>query len=267
MQQIQSFFNQTYSDWRLIIRDDGSTDQTVEILEELANKYKDKIIFHKANNIGTIKSFEWLLTASDAEYIMFSDHDDVWLETKIEDTLLKMKELEVLSSEKPLLVFTNLRVVNENLELVNDSFWKYARLNVNILSNFNYLGISNCVNACTIMINRKAKKLCLPFSDKTKMHDSWIALNVCKYGVIDYIDKPTILYRQHSENVFGASKEEIKTTLGYLISKIKSFKKVVDGNKKQFELLNELDYGTIYKFMFYKFSYFIQARILTFSHR
>ena len=217
MEQIQSYINQTYSDWRLIVRDDGSTDETLKILNKLAETYQDKIIFYRGNNIGTIKSFEWLLAKSEAEYIMLSDHDDVWMENKIEVTLLKMKELETKHANKPLLVFTDLRVVNENLELVNESFWKYARLDVKSSSDLNYLGVCNCINACTIMINKKAKEICLPFSDKAKMHDAWIALKVCKYGEIGYVDKPTILYRQHSKNLFGANKEEIKTTTSYII--------------------------------------------------
>lgn len=260
MEQIQSYINQTYSDWRLIVRDDGSTDETLKILNKLAETYKDKIILYRGNNIGTIKSFEWLLEKSDAEYIMLSDHDDVWMENKIEVTLLKMKELETKHANKPLLVFTDLRVVNENLELVNESFWKYARLDVKSSSDLNYLGVCNCINACTIMINKKAKEICLPFSDKAKMHDAWIALKVCKYGEIGYVDKPTILYRQHSKNLFGANKEEIKTTTSYIISRVKSLSEVIKGNRIQFELLKELDYGNIFKYGFYKISYFFKVR-------
>ena len=261
MQQIQSFLNQTYTNWRLIVRDDGSTDLTIEILEELVETYKDKIIFYRGKNTGIIKSFEWLLAQSDADYIMFSDHDDVWMENKIEVTLLKMKEMEAGYGEMPLLVFTDLKVVNEDLELVSESFWKYARLDVKLLSDFNFLGICNCVNACTIMINRKAKEICLPFSDKAKMHDAWIALKICKYGVIGHVDKSTILYRQHSNNVFGAGKEEFKTTTNYLISRLKLFSRVINGNLKQFELLKEIGYGNIYKYIFYKVSYLIKARV------
>jgi len=262
MQQIQSFFDQTYTNWRLIIRDDGSTDQTLVILNKLAENYKDKIILHRGKNIGTIKSYEWLLTQSDAEYTMFSDHDDIWMDTKIEVTFLKMNELESKFTEIPLLVFTNLRVVNENLELVNESFWKYSKLDVKLCSDFNYLGVCNCVNACTIMINSKARSLCLPFSDKTKMHDSWIALKVCKNGVIDYVDKPTILYRQHSENVFGAAKEKINTISSYLMSRVKSLNMVINGNRLQFELLRELNYGNIFKYLYYKISYLVKARLI-----
>lgn len=261
IQQIQSFLNQTYTNWRLVVRDDGSTDQTIGILAKLAETYKNKIIFHRGKNIGTIKSFEWLLTQSDAEYTMFSDHDDVWLDTKIEDTLLKMKELEAGHGEMPLLVFSDLKVVNEDLELVSESFWKYARLDVKLLSDFNYLGVCNCVNACTIMINKNAREICLPFSDNAKMHDAWIALKVCKTGVIAYVDKPTILYRQHSNNVFGAGKEEIVTTSNYLITRLKSLPIVIDGNIKQFELLKEIGYGNLLKYIFYKISYLIKSRV------
>lgn len=261
MQQIQSLLNQTYTNWRLIIRDDGSTDGTLKLLIELEKIYTfNKISIHYGHNIGVIKSFEWLLTKSDAKYIMFSDHDDVWLNHKIENTLLKMTSMEASYPEKSLLVFSNLRVVDEDLKIIDDSFWNYARLDVKLLTQFNYLGVCNCVNACTIMINKYAKDICLPFSDKTKMHDSWIALKVCKYGVIDYIEEPTILYRQHSSNVFGANKEEIKTTKSYLISRVKSISKVIEGNRIQFKLLKELDYGNFFKYIFWKTNYFIKAR-------
>lgn len=261
MQQIESFHNQTYTDWRLIIRDDGSTDGTLEMLNNLESDYKDKIIVHRGENIGTIKSFEWLLAHSDAEYTMFSDHDDVWMNNKIEDTLLKMTELESNFPEKPLLVFTNLRVVDANLNLVAESFWKYSRLDVRLCSGFNYLGVCNCVNACTMLINAAARKICLPFSDRAKMHDSWIALSVCKYGMIAYVDKPTIHYRQHQENVFGAGKEEIRTSKSYLLARLKSIQEVIEGNKLQFELLKELNYGGALKYLYFKISYLIRARL------
>ena len=143
----------------MIIRDDGSTDGTLKILAELSETYKEKIIFYSGNNIGTIKSFEWLLSKSNADYIMLSDHDDVWMDNKIEDTLLKMSDMEVKCPEKPLLVFTDLKVVDEDLDLVNESFWKYSRLDVKLASDFNYLGVCNCINACTIMINKNAKEI------------------------------------------------------------------------------------------------------------
>ncbi|MEI8084597.1 MAG: glycosyltransferase family 2 protein [Paludibacter sp.] len=260
MQQVQSYFNQTYSNWRLIIRDDGSTDDTLKVSNKLAETYPEKIIIYSGENIGTIKSFEWLLEKSDADYIMLSDHDDVWMDNKIEDTLLKMSDMEIKFPEKPLLVFTDLKVVDEDLDLVNDSFWKYSRLDVKLASDFNYLGVCNCINACTIMINKNAKEICLPFSDNAKMHDAWIALKICKYGEIGYVEKATILYRQHSKNLFGANKEEIKTTTSYLTSRVKSLTQVINGNRKQFELLKELDYGNVFKYLVYKSLYFFKVR-------
>ena len=258
MQQIQSLLNQTYSNCRLIIRDDGSTDTTLSVLNELAKAYPDKIIVYNENNIGIIKSFEWLIAKSDAEYIMFCDHDDVWLKTKIEDTILKMIDLESKQAEKPLLVFSDLKVVDENLNLIHDSFWNYSRFDVKLLIKFNYLGVCNCITGCTVMINKKAKEICLPFSDKARMHDSWIALNVSKFGEIDYVDKPTMLYRQHDKNQLGA--KESFTKISYLTSRIKSLSEVIKGNKIQFKLLKELDYGNIFKYVYYKLNYYLKAR-------
>ena len=259
MQQIESFFNQTYTNWRLIIRDDGSTDGTLKLLIELDKTYHDKITIYYGDNIGVIKSFEWLLAKSEAEYIIFSDHDDVWLLNKIEDTMQKMRDMEVNYPEKPLLVFTDLKVVNEDLKLINESFWGYSRFDVKLSTKFNYLGVCNCITGCTVMINKNAKEICLPFSEKARMHDSWIALKVSKYGVIGYLDKPTILYRQHDKNQLGA-KEGYKKA-GYLISRVKSLSKVINGNKIQFDLLKEFNYGNIFKYIFYKVNYYFKARV------
>jgi len=94
--QIESIINQTYKNWRLLIRDDGSQDKTIEILEYYLRKHKDKIVLIEdgQKHLGASKSFFRLLGYSDAKYIMFCDQDDVWLPYKIEKTYNKMKELE-----------------------------------------------------------------------------------------------------------------------------------------------------------------------------
>ncbi|MCB8828915.1 glycosyltransferase, partial [Escherichia coli] len=83
-----SIQKQTMQNWRLLVRDDGSTDNTIDILESFALTDK-RILFLKDNkgNLGVVRSFEQLLYYSTANYIMFVDQDDVWLPNKIEHTL------------------------------------------------------------------------------------------------------------------------------------------------------------------------------------
>jgi len=260
-EQINSILAQTCTDWKLLVRDDGSSDNTINILNEFKKKYPTKIdlLSIKNEHVGVIKSFEHLLNYSQAEYIMFCDHDDIWLPEKIEVSIRKMIEMEKSNPKTPILVHTDLTVVNSQAKIIHPSFWEFSKLNPKLLSNFNYLGVCNGITGCTSIINFKAKELCLPFSNHILMHDSWIALCVSKYGKIGYISKPTILYRQHELNQIGA--REVKSAFEYLQIKITNLKQVLKENNKQLILLKELGYGTKFKYYFFKVLYFIKARL------
>lgn len=258
---IESLLNQEYTDWNLLIRDDGSTDNTIKILNVYQKNYPTKIYVlpNTKENVGVIKSFEHLLKYSNAEYLMFCDHDDIWLPKKIEISIQKMIETEKANPNLPILVHTDLTVVNSDTEVINPSFWKFSKLNPTLLSRFNYLGVCNGITGCTVILNSKAKEICLPFSKHALMHDSWVALCISKYGKIAYVDKSTILYRQHELNKIGA--KEIKSVFEYFRARLRNLKQVINENNKQFELLKELQYGTKFKYYYFKILYFIKARL------
>lgn len=115
--QIVSIQKQTMQNWRLLVRDDGSTDNTIDILESFALTDK-RILFLKDNkgNLGVVRSFEQLLYYSTANYIMFVDQDDVWLPNKIEHTLQAILKMETKEPDKSLLVFTDVFVVDSELK-------------------------------------------------------------------------------------------------------------------------------------------------------
>jgi len=259
--QINSILNQTHSEWRLIIRDDGSSDSTVQILNKYKSNYPDKVFILNDNkdNIGTVKSYEYLLDSVNSEYIMFCDHDDIWVPDKIATSIIKMTEMEKNNPKLPILVHSDLTVVDSNADIIHSSFWHFSKLNPQILVNFNYLGVCNGITGCTVLINKKAKEVSLPFSKNTRMHDAWIALCVSKYGKVGYIGKPTVLYRQHELNQIGA--KENKGLIHYTQAKFKNIKQVVKQNKLQLKMLQELEYGSILKYSYYKISYFIRIRL------
>ena len=127
--QLDSLLLQSYKNFKLIVRDDGSTDGTKEIL----NFYNIELL-DSSENLGVKKSFETLLKYAcengEGKYFMFCDQDDVWNNDKIEKTLKKMQELENLYEDNiPLLVHTDLEVVNENLETLSSSMWKSEYIN------------------------------------------------------------------------------------------------------------------------------------------
>ena len=241
--QLDSLFSQSYKNFKLIARDDGSSDKTLEIL-----KSYDIELLPSNENIGVKSSFETLLKYafenSDADYFMFCDQDDVWNQDKVELTLQKMYEMEKLYKNTPILVHTDLEVVDENLHTINPSFMKLQNLHEK-KNRLNNLLIQNTITGCTVMINRDLAKLCLPMSSNAIVHDWWVGLVASCFGKIGYVDDSTIKYRQHTSNTIGAKGFDIgfvlksiskKVSLGGNISQSKGF-------FQQFK--NELDEDTI----------------------
>jgi glycosyltransferase involved in cell wall biosynthesis len=207
-QQIDSIITQTYKDWQLLIRDDLSSDNTVKTIKNYTHKYPDKIRLIEDNkgHLGLVRNFEALLESAQSEYIMFCDQDDVWLSNKIELTLNTMKAAEQTWPNTPLLVHTDLKVVDETLNPIAESFWKLHRISPESDCLLKKIIYRNIVTGCTVMINKKAKEISMPFPPEANIHDWWIALNAAKYGKIIHTDTPTVLYRQHAANIVGARK-------------------------------------------------------------
>lgn len=248
---IRSLYDQTFTDWHLIVRDDGSTDDTNEVLNQWWEKDKERItILNSENkNLGPKKSFEVLLRYSNAGYIMFCDQDDVWLPHKIEHTLKKMLELENKNPNTSALVFTDLTVADNNLQILHPSLWKFTKVNPENINNIYKLIINNPVVGCTVMINKNLKKQALPFPSHTVMHDLWMAITATKQGKIDYINEPAVLYRIHSNNTIGASPANKK----YYLKRLKGLHITLQQNRNAIKLLRLQDKNfNISKFIYYK---------------
>ncbi len=200
-EQLDSLRNQTYKNIKIVARDDSSTDNSLGVL-----KAYDIEVMPQDENLGPSGSFAALLEyalKSDSSYFMFCDQDDVWEEEKIEKTLIKMRELESKFGDIPLLVHTDLEVVDEDLETLDKSFWHFEHINPNVNA-FSRLLIQNTITGCTVMINRKLAELAMPISSNAIMHDWWLGLVASQFGKIDYMDKALIKYRQHGGNSIGA---------------------------------------------------------------
>ncbi|KRN58140.1 glycosyltransferase family 2 protein [Limosilactobacillus secaliphilus] len=211
-EQVQSILNQTNHDWHLYIRDDGSNDGTISLIREFAkNPLISFVNDNQPKSLGASQSFLQLLSEVDADYYMFSDQDDYWLPDKIEVSLARMKSLEETGRKAPICVHTNLKVTDDNLT-------PYRLYNTGSLwHDFDRLLFNNCVTGCTMMINRRLRdtvKFDKVKSSNIYMHDWWLALIAAAFGVVSYINSPTILYRQHSSNVLGSlDSKNIKGTL------------------------------------------------------
>jgi len=242
IEQIESILNQTYTDWILLIHDDGSKDSTIDIISYYSELYPNKIIhLEDKYTFGSSKgNFTYLLKIVDDRfnYIMFSDQDDVWKSDKIEKTFIKMKEEEhSYGMSCPIIIFSDLIVVNKNLEIISDSMWKYQRVKPSFSKSINRLGTCNVVTGCTMMIN-KAAKLEYRLTKNAIMHDWLLSLQVLKAGGrISFVNEGLIFYRQHSSNVCGAKQSNI---IRY-IKKIISLNKFINENLMNYKMLKELN--------------------------
>lgn len=205
-EQIESILSQSFSDFRLMIRDDGSQDDTVSIIEEyvLADE-RIKVIRDSDGNLGLRRSFMRLLEASTADHFMFADQDDVWLPDKMSRSFERISELASrYGDDTPILVFTDLAVVDDELAEIDGSLWNYQSLDPKVATDWKKLLAQNVVTGCTIIANRAAASASLPFAMPEMMHDHWVAVNTAKFGKIDHLDIQTVLYRQHRGNAEGS---------------------------------------------------------------
>lgn len=204
-EQLDSLLNQTYKDIRIIISDDKSTDTTRQILEEYKEKDERIVVYAQEKNLGVVSNFEFLLKKVQNKYYMFADQDDIWHEDKIEKSLNKLKETNAD------LVFTDLQVVDNELNVTNNSYWELKGLKEKILkhNSFDALYLNNYVTGCTILAKSKTIEKILPIPNTSKyvLHDYWTALIISQSGKIEFLNEPTIKYRQHKNNRVGSKKK------------------------------------------------------------
>ncbi len=202
--QLDSILEQDHSDFQLLIRDGGSSDSTCSILETYCKKEPERIRFLGQGKASAKENFSALLAASDGDLIMFSDHDDVWLPDKISRTLSAYRKAEqAYSAQTPILVFTDSKVVDESLSEIHPSMLACQKLNPAHLS-LPRLLIQNVPFGNTMMMNRALRDLAFPIPADAVMHDHWISLVASVFGKIIFLPEPTLLYRQHEKNVYGA---------------------------------------------------------------
>ena len=195
--QIDSILRQTYSNIKIYISDDNSIDINVKkILKEYENNDKRIKLYLQPKNLGYNKNFEFLLQQSTADYIMFSDHDDIWHKDKIEKSLKKLKEEDVD------MVYCNCRQIDEDGVVIKENYFKYK--NVPLIKGKNKLAISRCVGiGCSQIITKSVRDKMIPFRKKVIAHD-WLAGFIANEGKgMSYIEEPLFDYRLHNTNVFG----------------------------------------------------------------
>ena len=204
------------NDLRIVISDDGSTDRTREILEEYHAQFPEQILLRHRSTERKQKdladgipaaagNFFWLLSqAGESDYYMLSDQDDVWKPNKIEALMMEMMCQEVLNgADHPILVHSDMEVVDVNLKTIHPSFFQYQKCDPD-RTGFSEILVENSVTGGAVMMNRALVKMLKERPQACFMHDWWIALAASCFGTISYVKEPLYLYRQHGHNTLGA---------------------------------------------------------------
>lgn len=211
-EQLDSIVAQTRTDWRLFVRDDGSTDGTRAVLDYYARKDTRIVVTTDGKNLGAKRSFMSLLEQyGEADYFAFADQDDVWDANKLELCVTAIQQAEHRWPNSPIVVHTDLRVVDEQLQEIAPSFWRYCNIQPEVLdSNVRYMAFCTSVTGCAMLFNSAARRCSLPMREDAFMHDWWITQRtMLSQGYVVPIYRSTVAYRQHGSNVVGAKQHSL----------------------------------------------------------
>lgn len=201
---IISVINQDYRNWKLIISDDKSTDSTLAMLRKY-EAMDDRIkIINIDRQGGALNNFKKAIEYSEANYVMFCDQDDIWLKNKISKLYKEIKNKEKDEGYRyPVIIFSDLKMINENNLILTDSYFKFNKINPKFNLDIRYVLWKCSAPGCVSIMNRALIKISQPIPSDISMHDHWHLINALVYGSAYFLDEPTILYRQHSNNVIG----------------------------------------------------------------
>lgn len=202
-EQIESIQKQTYSNWRLLISDDCSTDSTIAIIKELMQSDSRINIVNDSRQGGVIKNFNKALMHTTAEYILLCDQDDIWPSERLSKLVNEISCIEKEKINSGVMIFTDLCLIDEKNNIISESFYKNNKINPKNNLQRNKLFWNSSVYGCSVIMNRKLLNASLPIPKFAHMHDQWLALNASRSGGLYYLEYPSVLYRQHTGNVVG----------------------------------------------------------------
>ncbi|MBZ5975034.1 glycosyltransferase family 2 protein [Leuconostoc gelidum subsp. gelidum] len=232
-EQIKSLLIQKKVDVTIYIHDDYSKDGSFEIINRLSSEFPDKIkVLNSDKNLGVVRTYQFLLDNVEADYYFFCDQDDVWYDDKI------IQEVKILvhSDNRPALVYSDLEVVDSDLNTITNSM--FTHMNVKNSEKTSMLLTQNVITGNTVGFNRALRNLVVNVfrmdNDFVLMHDGWLGLIASIYGDLIFLNKPTVKYRQHANNVIGARKSKLNK-----LFKVNKLRKAIVNTILQAELLDK----------------------------
>lgn len=204
-QQLDSIAAQSHKRWRLVVADDGSLDDTLDVVRSFSKEQPGRVRVVEGDRVGSARDnfFRLLRVAGPAPYFAFCDQDDVWSNDKLERLVRECQDTS--TDDSPCMVYSDLAVVDEHLGLLNSSFLQQIRARPYQISHKNLLA-ENAIPGCAMLFNSTLAEIFLAreFNQASAiMHDWWIALLASTVGRISYVPVPLVNYRQHATNTLG----------------------------------------------------------------
>jgi glycosyltransferase involved in cell wall biosynthesis len=200
--QLESFLAQSRLPDELVVCDDGSTDATLSILENFAARAVFPVHIHRnTSTLGVSANFIKTISLCSGDFVAFSDQDDVWLSDKL---LRALSRIQQAGNPSSTLYCSRLQYVNMNLEPIGQS-------PIPRVVGFSNAIVENVATGCSVVFGAEIRRLILcGIPDEMIMHDWWAYLVASAFGEITYDPSPTVLYRQHGNNVAGWEPKPLK---------------------------------------------------------
>lgn len=265
-EQLDSIIGQTCNDWKLYIRDDASSDNTLRIIEEYTSQSKNiHLISDDLGPLGTRDQFLHLLKIVDADYYMFCDQDDKWHLDKIEKSLNKISEVEANNPDIPVLIGSDCHMCGSNLEIINKSCWDHLRIVPRKFLNKNGIFVYPFVTGASMILNKAARDIIPSIPEEMPknrpMYDWWVLIQVFKHGIVDFIEEPTRYYRQHANNVSGGL-DKLDNSYWHKFGRLKEIWKA---NQMRMKVLKAMGYTPAVKYWFFKAVF--MSKMLVYKHK
>lgn len=207
-EQLASLENQIKKPCELIIVDDCSSDNSVEIVNTFSSSFDKKIYLNNRNG-GPVFTFKKLAGLCSGNFIAFCDQDDIWLPQKL---ALSLAEIKRFNNNVPAIVYTDMSVIDDEGNLLQQSYFKQRKIRPHKLF-FTDILYGNIITGCTALINKAMAAELEKMPLNIMMHDWWMALIAFSFGKNYFINQPTVLYRSHGNSVTKKDKMTYFTVL------------------------------------------------------
>lgn len=205
-EQLDSILHQLKEGDEIVVSIDPSTDKTSAIVEEYNRRFPFFTVIH-GDGTGLVNNFENALKCCKNEVVFLADHDDVWLDHKVQDVL------DCFDKDTVLIVH-DAKICDGNLKITNKSFMEWRNSKTGLLNNL----LKNSFIGCCMAFKKELLDYALPFPKNIPMHDQWLGLCGYRKGKVKFLKESLILYRRHSDNMSGDTHAGILQMIRWRIS-------------------------------------------------